>query len=96
MTKKSKLFTWLNLIFSSILWGMGILTLIFNVLGLWAPWHLAGFGFVFFIPVTLIFSLLSLVFSYKEKKLLLYNLLFIGVSIIFIVFTVNVSTSWFW
>ena len=81
MTKKSKLFTWLNLIFSSILWGMGILTLIFNVLGLWAPWHLAGFGFVFFIPVTLIFSLLSLLFSYKD-------------SIIFIKFSKFASILW--
>ena len=96
MTRKSKLFTILNLVFSSILWLLGILTLLFNILGLWVPWHLAGFGFFLFFPVPLIFSILSLLFSYKEKKLLLNNLIFIGVSVFFVLFTYFVSASWFW
>lgn len=96
MTRKSKLFTRLNLVFSSILWLLGIFTLLFNSLGLWVPWHLAGFGFILFVPVPLIFSILSLLFSYKEKKLLLNNLIFIGVSVFFVLFTYFVSAGWFW
>ena len=68
MDKKTKTFTVINYILSGILWLLGILTLLFNILGLCAPWHLAGFGFVFYIPIPAIFQILAITFSFVGKS----------------------------
>ena len=94
----AKVCTVVNYILSSILWLLGILTLLFNLLGLWAPWHLVGFGFIFYAPVPLIPLILSIVFSCvsKEIKLIVMNGVSLLISIGCILFTVFVSTGWFW
>jgi len=98
MDKTMKVFTITNYILSSILWLLGILTLLFNVLGLWAPWHLAGFGFIFYIPVPAISQILAIVFSCveKHKKTIIMNFVSLIVSISFVLLTVFVSSTWFW
>ena len=98
MQKKSKLITIINLIISIILWLLGIFTLLFNVLGLWIPWHLAGFGFIFYTPIPLVTTIISLILCYKSfnNKLLLQNLIILLISISFILFTIFVSGGWFW
>ena len=98
MEKTAKRFTVINYILSSILWLLGVLTLLFNIVGLWAPWHLAGFGFVLYIPIPTISQVLAIVFSCveKHKKTMAMNLLSLVVSISFVVLTVFVSSTWFW
>ena len=96
--KKAKVFTVINFVILGILWLLGVLTLLFNILGLWSPWHLAGYTFVFYIPFAAISQILSFVFSWeaKEKKLITINSITFFVSIGFILFTVFVSATWFW
>ena len=98
MEKTAKGFTVINYILSSILWLLGILTLLFNIVGLWAPWHLAGFGFVLYIPIPTISQVLAIVFSCvgKHKKTMIMNFVSLAVSISFVVLTVFVSSTWFW
>ena len=97
MIRKSKI-TIIHLIFSCILWLLGILTLLFNILGLWAPWHLAGFGFVFFIPLPIVFSIASLIVTYSNsnEKAIKFNWIILAISIIFIIITIKISATWFW
>ena len=98
MEKTAKGFTVINYILSSILWLLGVLTLLFNIVGLWAPWHLAGFGFIFYVPVPTISQVLAIVFSCveKHKKTMIMNFVSLAVSISLVVFTVFVSSTWFW
>ena len=94
---KAKAFTIINYVLSVILWLLGILTLFFNILGLWTPWHLAGFGFMFFIPVPIIPQFLAIYFcNTTEKKFLTTNLVSFVISVSFVLLTVLVSTRWFW
>ena len=96
--KKVKVFTIINYVLSGILWLLGVLTLLFNILGLWVPWHLAGFGFIFYIPVPAVSQFLSVIFScsVKENKYLIMNLISFAISIGFVLLTVFVSAGWFW
>lgn len=94
---KAKVFTIMNYVLSAIGWLLGILTLLFNILGLWTPWQLAGFGFMFYIPIPAISQFLAIYFcSTSEKKLLTMNLISFGISAAFVLLTVLVSTKWFW
>lgn len=94
---KAKTITVINYVLSGILWLLGLLTLLFNVLGLWVPWHLAGFGFMFYIHIPAISQVLALFACYgAEKKFLRLNLFSLGISVGFVLLTLFVSTSWFW
>ena len=92
----------INPILSGFLWLLGFLTLLFNLLGWWGPWHLAGFGFVFYIPIPLsvqVFSLISAFFlkdAAQKKRNLIVHFLFAGITSFWIFFTVFISSTWFW
>ena len=94
----AKVYTVINYIFSSILWLLGVLTLLFNILGLWAHWNLAGFGFVFYIPFPAITQILAIVFSCieKNKKMMIMNFISLAISIAFVLLTFLASSKWFW
>lgn len=96
--EKAKALTVVNYIVSGVLWFLGLSTLLCNLVGLWQIWHLAGFGFVFHIPLVAIFQILALYSSCKEKnrKMLLMNVASSLLSIAFVVFTIFVSSTWFW
>ena len=98
MKKTTKVFTIINYIASSVLWLLGVLTLLFNVLGLWAAWHLAGFGFIFYMFVPAISQILAIVFSCVErhKKAMILNFVSLAISIAFVFLTVFVTSNWFW
>ncbi len=102
MKISSTLITVTSYIVSGVLWLLGILTFLFNILGLWAPWHLAGFGFVLFIPIPIILNIVAIIFSAvnEEKnirrKYLIINSISLGITLFFIAFTVIVSAGWFW
>jgi hypothetical protein len=95
--RKAKVFTIVNYVLSGILWLLGILTLLFNSLGLWGPWHFAGFCFLFYIPVPAVSQFLAIFFcNSAEKKLTNMNSISLIISAGFILFTVFVSARWFW
>ena len=96
--KNAKVFTIINFVLSGFLWLLGILTLLFNILGLWTPWHLAGFAFIFYIPIAAISQLLSFVFSCiaRENKLVTINSITFFISLGFLLFTILVYSNWFW
>ncbi len=96
MKTAAKILTVVNFASSGILWLLGLLTYLFNVLRLWELWHLVGFGFVFYMPVTILPLVLSVVFSCVagKKRLVILNLLAFAVSICFILLTYLVSAAW--
>ena len=97
MKTAAKVFTIINYVLLSILWLGALVTLLFNILGLWAAWHLAGFGTLFYLPIPTVPFILSIVFSIiaKERKLIAAN--FISLSVTFAALLVwIVSTTWFW
>ena len=96
--KKAKVFTAINFVASGIFWLLGILTLLFNILGSWTYWHLAGFAFVFYVPVAAFSQMLSFSLSCaaKDNKLVTVNLITFFVSVGFALLTVFVSSGWFW
>ena len=96
MMGRGKIFTLINLIVSGILWTLGILMLLFNLLGLWVPWNLSGYFLLLFIPMSLISNILSIVFSYRNKLFLFSNIVFMFISVIITVFSILVSATWFW
>ena len=98
MKDTAKSFIVFRFIMSSILWLLGILTLLFNVLGLWAPWHLAGFGFVLYTPIPSVTQIIAIVFSCieKNKKRIVINIVSLAISIAFVLLTFLVSSNWFW
>ena len=63
MKKATKIFTIINYILSSILWILGFLTLLFNIIGLWAPWNIAGFGFVYYLIIPIIPQMFAIAIS---------------------------------
>lgn len=91
-------FTIFNGISSLCLLFLGVIMLLFNVFGLWRLWHLVGFLFVFFIPIPLLFSLVSLMLSSvtKDIKLIITNAIIVFVSILSIAFSIAISGAWFW
>lgn len=98
MKNKVKIFTVINYVALSILLLLAILTLLFNVLGLWAPWHLAGFGFIFFVPVSILIQIFALAYSNasNEKKYKIANFISLAISIGLVLLTVYVSSTWLW
>ena len=98
MNLKSKKVTIISHIFLGVLWVLGILVLLSNVFGLWTLWHLTGFGFYLYVPVSVVFMIVSLVFSCveKESKLILINSISSLLSVGLVIFTFVVSTEWFW
>lgn len=98
MNLNSKKVTIISHIFLGVLWVLGILVLLSNAFGLWTLWHLTGFGFYFYVPIPVVFMIVSLVLSCVEKKskLILINSISSLLSVGLVIFTFVVSTEWFW
>ena len=94
MIKPVKFLLFCNFCISMILWLLGTLTLLFNLLGMWTLWHLAGFAFALWVIVCAFPLILSTIcaFGLKSKKYIIINLSNIAV----ILFTVFVSATWMW
>ena len=95
---KHKTFTTINYVISGVLWLLGILTFLFNAFGKWTAWQLAGFGFMYYIPIPAVSQCLAIIRSLqaKEKKYIMINLICFVISVGFVFFTVYVSARWFW
>lgn len=98
MENRAKEMTIISFVLQGFLWLLGILTLLFNLFGLWGAWHLAGFGFIFYSPVPIVYVILTIALSFfkKEKRLVIMNSVSFAVSIVLIPLTVFVFCKWFW
>jgi hypothetical protein len=98
MRVTTMILTTLNYVISSFLWLLGILTFFTNFIGLFALWHLVGFGYIFYLPLTLMPFIVALSFScyIKDAKMVILNIIFFLISVGVTLFTVLVSTTWFW
>ena len=102
MIFSSKPVTIVNYILSGISWLLAILCLLFNILGLWEPWHLAGFGFIYYVPVSLISQIIAIIISCKAidrwstPKYIILNILSAVITVGSIVLFWFVSARWFW
>lgn len=90
--------TKVTLVLTAFAWVLAALTLAFNIIGLWGPWHLAGFGFVFYLPIPTIALISSFITSVRERngKYVFKNILYFFVNVAITLFTVVVSATWFW
>ena len=102
MKKAVVITTWINYILSILLWILGIFFLVFNLLGKWTAWHLAGFGYLYFMVYPFIASCLAILLSAinKEPKLrkkhLWHNGIVLGISTAVTILSFTVSAAWFW
>ena len=97
MKKAAKIFTIINYVVLSFLWLGALLTLLFNLFGLWAAWHLAGFGTLFYLPVPSVPFGIAVVLSCisEERKLIVANFVSLGITFAALLVWI-VSTTWFW
>ncbi len=88
--------TIINFCVSGFSWLLGLLTFLFNLIGLWGYWHLVGFSYAGTLPVVVIVSLLSTLHSWGSggKKLLILNIICILISIAVGVCTLAFATGW--
>lgn len=93
-----KIATVINYVFSGILWPLGFWTFLSNACGLWALWHLAGFGFILYLPITIIPMLVATIVSCiaKDRTTIIMNFSALAANILLTLFTVFVSSTWFW
>lgn len=98
MNKTALIFNVINCIVSPFLWLLGLLTLLFNLLGQWELWHLAGFAFVFYLFTAITVEILSIVFALisKRKKFIITGFLFVAISTVISLFTALFSSTWLW
>ena len=102
MKKAVVTITRVNYILSALLWILGVLVLLFNILGQWTAWHLTGFGFLFFLIHPFAASCLAIILSLisKEpklrKKYLWHNVIVLTISVVVTIFYFSISTNWFW
>lgn len=101
-----KKFTVANYIISGTYWLGGLLTLIFNALGLWVPWHLAAFATLMYLPIALISEIIALFRSFfmhddyiSWEEIVRYrimNLISVGVTAVCALLFYFVTCKWFW
>ena len=94
----SKWHFWLSL----ILWILGFLVFLFNLLGLWAAWHLAAFGYLYYMfpvhAVSLGAIMRSAAYTDPEvsKRFLVRNGLLAMASVVMTILVFFVFQRWFW
>jgi len=67
-----------------------------NIMRLWVAWHLVGFGLLFFIPVPIISSVVSIFYSNKckNRKYLISNVIISGIAVLTVLLSLVFCSSW--
>ncbi|MBE6130728.1 MAG: hypothetical protein E7183_03325 [Erysipelotrichaceae bacterium] len=97
-----KIITLINYIFSSIAWLLTLLFFLFNLFGLFDLWHLTGYLFIFYMPISIVLSVIATIISVNnyikltDVKYLFWNFMSLMITTISIIFTIFVSANWFW
>ena len=100
MKKLSLILTIVSYALGGIAWLLGLMTVVFNVCGLWGPWHLSGFAFIFYCFIPVVPHIASFVVSFftgnKKGKYITLNAISSGLTLFWIFFTVFISSNWFY
>ena len=102
MKKAVMVTTRINYVLSALLWILGVLFLMFNILGKWTAWHLAGFGYIYFLIHPLMISCLAIILAAinreptVRKKYIWRNSIVLSISVAVTIFSICVSAGWFW
>ncbi len=98
-----KILKWVNLITAFVMWLSGLLFGLFNLLGLWVAWHLAGYAWLVCIMPSLALSVITLIASfvkedweYSKKENALRSGIVLAISIGVSILSVFVFSVWFW
>ena len=100
--KRILLITRISDILSLLLWLLGIGVFVFNLLGKWTAWHLAGFGYYFYFVIPFIASCGAILATGMSddaairKKYILHNGVVLGISTVITILTFFVFCKWFW
>ncbi len=91
-----------NYIAAGILWTLGLLEMVFNLLALWEPWQFVGYlYFLWFIP-SICLSIYSWIVSKGKKnpeigtKWLVRNRVVLIISVVVSILALFVFSTWFW
>ena len=91
-----------HFLISALNWVLAFLILLFNLLGFWTAWHLVGFSWLFYnvlVYLSFIYAIIFSFFSDTWKRRIFHIILnssFLLINILVAVFTVFVSSTWFW
>jgi len=97
---KLKYITTIHLVTAGILWLLGILVMVFNLLDLWIPWNMAILASYLYMPVPIAASAAAMVLSARQdeeeerKYWLRRNGIVLAVSAVVTVLTVYVFSIW--
>lgn len=100
MKKRSKKYTIINALCTGFLWLLAIFFPFANLFGLWAIWHLVGFGMLFYYPLPLIaqISAIAVTANDPDKDGLIMNILSLVISIVLVISSLAIASTWgvFW
>ena len=92
-----------NLITALVMWLLALLFGLFNLLGLWKAWHLAGFAWLACVWPSLVLSVVTLIASfvkedweYTKKENVLRSVIVLAISVGISLLAVFVFSTWFW
>lgn len=100
MTKRSKTFTTISALFTGLLWLMAVLFPVSNFIGMWAVWHLLGFGMLLYFPIPLTFQIIAIAVTANDadKDARMINILSLIVSFVLVFISLSIGSTWgvFW
>ena len=98
-----KILKWVNLITALVMWLLALLFGLFNLLGLWKAWHLAGFAWLACALPSLVLSVITFIASfakedweYSKKENVLRSGIVLAISIGVSILFVFVFSAGFW
>lgn len=96
-----KILKWVNLITAFVTWLLALLFGLFNLLGLWKAWHLAGFAWLACVKPSLVLSVITLIASfvkedweYSKKENVLRSGIVLAISVGVSMLAVLVFSAW--
>ena len=98
-----KILKWVNLIAAFVMWLLALLFGLFNLLGLWKAWHLAGFAWLTCVLPSLVLSVITLIASfvkedweYTKRENVLRSGIVLTISVGISLLAGFIFVAWFW
>ena len=95
-----KILNRVNLIAAIVMWTLVFLTGLFNLVGLWSAWHLAGFACLACAVLSLAISVVTLISSFrvtdlKEKTAYIpRSIIILVISVMAVILYYNIFCEW--
>jgi hypothetical protein len=93
----------INLIVAIVMWSLALMFGLFNLLGLWKAWHLAGYAWLVCVLPSLALSVITLIASfviedweYTKKENVLRSGIVLMISVGISLLAGFIFAAWFW